>query len=180
MKPFPWEEGVVYIAVDPAQKKSAFAWSLVAPDGKREKGVFRVDDISWAQIVRDRLRQIVDPSQYPKRRIVLLVEYPKWNAGAAQSVRAAANVWVRLFKDLFPRKVEVRKVDPNEWQATFSYRGRAKGQSTKDYSLWLSTKAYGWTVETEDEADAAMILEHGRTTPPTARKKPVRKKKAAH
>lgn len=174
MKAYPWEVGAIYVAVDPAQKKSAFAWSGYDSDGNRRRGLFHVNDIRYASTVESRFSEIADVLVYSK--IVLLVEYPKWNAGAAQSVRAAANVWIRLFKDLFPRKVEVRKVDPNEWQATFSYRARAEGQSTKDYSLWLSTKAYGWTVETEDEADAAMILEHGRTIPPTPRKKSARKK----
>ncbi|MEQ1761591.1 MAG: hypothetical protein ABL984_00465 [Pyrinomonadaceae bacterium] len=177
LKPvFPWEVDVLYLAVDPAQLKSAFAYSGIDSEGNRKRGVFRVDDIRYASTVEARLVEISEGLVFSK--IVLLVEYPKWNAGAAQTVRAAANVWVRLVRDLFPRKVEVRKIDPNEWQKTFSYRGRAEGTSTKDYSLWLARKAYGWEVETSDEADAAMILEHGRTTPPTPRKKSVRKKTA--
>lgn len=175
MKAFPWEEGTFYLAVDPAQLKSAFAYSGYDLEGHRIRGVFHVDDIRYASLVEARLSKIADTFAFSK--IVLLVEYPKWNAGAAATVRGAANVWIRLVRDLFPRLVEVRKIDPNEWQSTFHYRARGDGLSTKEYSLWLAKTAYGWDVSTADEADAAMILEHGRTTPPTPRKKPGRKKK---
>ena len=68
--------------------------------------------------------------------------------------------------------------DFNAAQMAIIYRVAAERLTgLKKGSDWGSApKDFG--VETEDEADAAMILEHGRTTPPTPRKKPVRKKKA--
>lgn len=166
---YPWEEGILYVGVDPAQLKSAFSAQGFDRNQSRVRECFHIDDIRFAAWVGEWI--IAFETKIEFKKVVLLVEYPTWNAGAAATVRAAANVWIRFFKDLYPRKVEVRKVDPNVWQKTFSYRDRPENLSTKEYSLWLSKKVYEWAVETEDEADAAMILEHGRLTPPKTRKK---------
>jgi hypothetical protein len=175
MSAFPWESGTLYIAVDPAQLRSGFAYSGFNSKGERVRGVLRVDDIRYASEVESRFVIIASGLDFSK--VVLAIEYPKWNAGASQTVRGAANVYIRLFKSIFPRIMEVRKIDPNEWQKSFNYRGRPTGQTTKDYSFWLATQAYGWwEVMTSDEADAAMLLEYARITPPTPRKKPVKKK----
>lgn len=164
---FPWERDTLYIAVDPAPRQSGVALSGYDAGGYRYRALFHVGDLVEAGLADERIRSVATHVTFT--RVVLLVEYPRWNVGAAQSVRVAANMWVRLIKAIFPRRVDVRRVDPNEWQSTFDFRRRASSQSTKDYSIWLATRAYGWTPVTADEADAALILEHGRVTPPAAR-----------
>lgn len=171
---FPWEEGVLLIAVDPAQKKSAFAYRGRGRLSREVvSGVFHVDDIRYANLVEEQLSKIAEEVDFSK--VVLGVEFPCWNAGAAGTVRAAAHVWIRLVKALFPRKVVVSKIDPNTWQGEFRYRDRPSIFSTKTYSVWIATKAYGWEIDTEDEADAAMILEYLRTHFPAPPKKKSKK-----
>lgn len=174
MTSYPWEKDVLLLTCDPASLRSAFAYSGFDAGGARVRGVFRVDDLRHASLVEENLRLLSSTCVFSK--VVFVVEYPTWNAGASPVVRAAANVWIRLVKSFFPRKVEVRKVDPNVWQKTFDFRGRPSPQSTKDYSLFLALSVYKWGVETTDEADAALILEHSRAIPPAPKK--VRKKKS--
>jgi len=170
---YPWEENVLVIAVDPAQIRSGFAYRGRAADGLVVSGVFHVDDIRFANVVEDRLREIAEEVVFSK--VILGVEFPCWNAGAAGTVRAAAHVWIRLVKALFPRKVRVSTIDPNRWQKEYNYRDRPSTWSTKEYSRWLAEKAYGWRVETDDEADAVMILEYLRTHFPPPPPKKARK-----
>lgn len=161
---FAWERGVLYIAIDGAQLKSALAYQGFLPSGDRVRGVIRCDDIRHIATTEATLKGIAESLVF--RRVVLAVEYPMWNTRSAPTVRAAANAWIRAIKSTFPRKVEVRRVDPNEWQNTFQFRRRSPDVSTKEYALWLATKVYGWAVETGDEADAALILEDARTFAP--------------
>lgn len=174
---FPWEQGVLYIAIDPAQRVSAVAWRGTSKEsGRISCGTAMTPDILDAHEVEKLLRRIGDDFLWD--RVVLGVEYPTWNVGASQTVRAAANSYIRLVRRVFP-KVDVVRVDPNKWQATFSFKNRKAGQSTKDFSLWVATTVYGWAVGGEhDRADAALILEHVRANPPAPKPKKVKKKAA--
>lgn len=176
---FPWEEGVLLFAVDPAQRVSAVAWKGVSKEtGRNTSGTRRVGDILDAHEMEAVVRQVSEKVIYT--RVWLAIEYPTWNAGASPVVRAAANAWIRLFRRLFPSgTLEVVRVDPNKWQGALGFKSRAAGVSTKDHSIWLCQKVYGWAVEGDsDRADAALILEWLRTSPPQPKVKKPRKKRA--
>jgi hypothetical protein len=159
---YPWEDGVLLIAVDPASLCSAIAWRGKGKDGGVIRGVTSISDIIQIGKIDELLRSLDQVIDFD--RVVLGVEYPRWNAGAAQTVRSAANTFIRLVKGIFPRKVQVSKIDPNEWQALFGFRSRAKGITTKDYSRWVSETAYRWEIgKDHDKADATLILEYLRT-----------------
>ena len=171
MSLYPWEEGALTLAIDPAQLVTAIAWMGRSPDGGIVRGVTSIGDILEAGKITRLLESLGDTVKFD--RVVLGVEYPRWNAGASQTVRSAANTYIRLVKKVYP-KVRVRKIDPNEWQALFGFRARAKGVSTKDHSMWIATRAYGWKIDgIHDRADAALILEYLRQNHP----KPQPKKK---
>lgn len=171
---YPWENGVLQIAIDGAQKVSAVAWAGVdKKTGNAIRGSFRSPDILDAAEVEAKLQAVAAKCSYTSVRAA--VEYPRWNAGASQTVRAAANAYVRLLRRVFPGVV-IEKVDPNVWQGKFGYRNRSAKQSTKEFSIFLAEQAYGWRVDGDhDRADAAMILEWLRQTPP-AQPKPKKKK----
>lgn len=176
MKAFPWEVGVLMVAVDPAQLRSAVALRGQAPDGSVQKVLLRADDIADIRDVVAQIEAFAKGVAFD--RVFAVVEYPTWGGHGTHAVRAAANAYIRQLKAAYPRKLTVAKVDPNDWQKQFCHRARPGSQTTKDYSLWLATKAYGWAPETADEADAALILEYGRTLAQLSQKPKTRKKKA--
>lgn len=173
---YAWEDGVLLIAVDPAQKVSAVAWRGRSKDtGRAVQGTKLVADILDSSQIDKVIRSASQGLDFQK--VWIAVEYPKWNAGASQTVRAAANTYVRLLRRIFPR-AEVVKVSPEVWQGFFQFKNRPPTQSTKDFSLWLATKAYGWAVGAEhDRADAALILEWLRANPPAPKPKQKSKRK---
>jgi hypothetical protein len=170
---FPWEVGVLMVAVDPAQLRSAVALRGQAPDGSVQKILLRADDIADIRVIMGQIEAFAQGVAFS--RVFAVVEYPTWGGHGTYAVRAAANAFIRLLKEAFPRKLTVVKVDPKDWQKQFSFRDRPKGHDTKEYSFWLADKAYGWAPETPDEADAALMLEYGRTL---ARAVPAKKKAA--
>lgn len=178
VKQFPWEVGVLILSIDPATKVSALAWRGQNKEGKIVCGSCQVEDILDSDKIEVKLRQIAGAFIYEK--VWVAVEYPGWNAGASQTVRATANIYVRLVRRVFP-KVEVVKVDPKVWQGHYDFKNRMPGQTTKEFSLWVCQNAYGWAVEGQhDRADAALILEWLRVNPPAPKpktKKPTKKKK---
>lgn len=176
---FPWEEGVLIFAVDPAQRVSAVAWKGVSAETKRNfAGTRRVGDILDSHEMEQIVRSVSEKAIYT--RVWLVVEYPTWNAGASPVVRAAANTWIRLFRRIFPSgTLDVVRVDPNKWQGALGFRDRQSRTSTKDHSLFLAQKVYGWAVEGDpDRADASLILEWVRSNPPQPKVKKPRKKRA--
>lgn len=176
---FPWEEGVLLFAVDPAQRVSAVAWKGVSREtGRNIAGSKRVGDILDSHEMEAVLRQVSEKVIFS--RVWLAVEYPTWNAGASPVVRAAANAWIRLFRRVFPSgTLDVVRVDPNKWQRALGFRDRQAGTSTKDHALFLCQKVYGWAVENDpDRADASLILEWLRANPPQPKVKKPRRKRA--
>lgn len=177
MRTFPWEKGVLILAVDPAQLVTGLAWSTADAEGRPLQGTASFGDILESADMEKHLRRLVEASVH--ERVWVAVEYPRWNAGASQVVRAAANTYVRLLRRVFGSKLEVVKVDPNVWQRAFSFSGRRAGQTTKEYSLFTAERVYGWVCEgIADRADAALILEWLRANPipPKAPKSKKRKK----
>lgn len=176
MVTYPWEEGVLFIGFDPAQRVSAVAWRGRSKEsGKVVQGSRLTPDILDALQVERTLRAVGEEIDHQK--VWVAIEYPRWNAGASQTVRAAANTYVRLIRRVFPR-AEIVKVDPNQWQGFFDFKNRPPGQSTKEFSVWVATRAYGWSISEEhDRADAALILEWLRANPPARKAKPRPKKK---
>jgi hypothetical protein len=160
---YPWELDVLTIGIDAAQRSAAVAWIGRTAEGEIVRGVESIGDIVEAQRIEHRFEALAQTLSF--RRVVVAVEYPRWNAGAAQTVRAAANAYVRLARRAFPRRASVRRIDPNEWQAAYSFRSRGAGVDSKQYSTFVARTAYGWDVRNDHEADAALILEYARANP---------------
>jgi hypothetical protein len=158
---YPWERDWIYIAVDPAQWKSAIVFSGYNAAGTKEQGSFTTEGLMHAAPTIQAIKEAVAGLEH--RKIILSIEYPKWNAGSAQSVRAAANAWIQAIKETFPRRVTIMKIDPNTWQSTFSFRDRPSG-TTKEWSMKICP-LYGHKPKTHDEADAWLIFEHARMQP---------------
>lgn len=149
----------MYIAIDPAQKVSGVAYSGIDAQGERVTGTASINDILDAGEICELLGRLKADCVF--ETVTVGVEYPFWNAGAAQTVRAAANTFIRLVRRVFDKPLVVR-IDPNQWQNFFQYRARGP-QSTKSFSLTLVNTVYGWNLENHNEADAALILEYLRS-----------------
>jgi Holliday junction resolvasome RuvABC endonuclease subunit len=166
---FPWEVGVMYIGIDPSTKATGVAVRGASKEtGKIEQFSYSVKDILDSNKVVDFLEYVSQIIEFD--RVVLAIEYPCWNAGAAQTIRASANTYIRLVRRMWSNAI-VEKIDPNTWQGFFSFRGRGSA-STKDFSMKLTKLVYCWpTVSTHDESDAALILEYVRHRPLPEKKK---------
>lgn len=158
------------LGIDGTQKVTGIAWLGVSRlTGRAVVGTEQIDDILDSKEAEELFRDLSEELVFSK--VWVAVEYPRWNAGASQVVRAAANSYVRLIKRVFP-KAEVVKIDPNKWQGFFSFKARPQGLTTKDYSLWLADKAYGWPVgKSHDRADASLLVEYLKANPPPEKPK---------
>lgn len=172
----PWNNGVLLVAIDPAQLVTGIAWSGQDAEGKPLEGTRRFGDILDAAQLGKLLEALKTSCAFTSVRVA--VEYPKWNAGASPVVRAAANTYIRLVRSVFGSKVDVVRVDPNEWHRLFGFKDRAASQTTKDFSLHLAERVYGWVCEGQhDRADAALILEWLKCNPVQPRTSAVKRKR---
>jgi hypothetical protein len=158
MSAYPWEKGILVIAIDPAQIRSAVAMSGISAEGRRRTALMSASHITKVRALEPRIREFASACEFD--RVSIAVEYPSWGGHGTAVVRAAANAYLEFMRDIFtgPR---VQKVGPQEWQAMYDYRKRPSTQTTKEFSYWLAL-AYGWSPKTHDEADAALILEFAR------------------
>lgn len=173
---YPHEAGVLFVAIDPAQRRSGVAIRGRLPGGGLFKVTACVDNIMSAKVCC--LSLLDDAREVEFDRAVVAVEYPKGSFHGSSSVRAAANQYIPMVKKLLKehgaKKVEVRKIDPKTWQSTFEFSKRPREWTTKQFAMDAAINRFGWKPKSEDEADAALILEHARLTPMAERKKRVK------
>lgn len=145
------------IGIDPAQKRSAVSYRGTSRKTKKvTKGVKAIVDILDSSDIESLLHVLND--HYICDRVCVAVEYPKGNFGSSQTVRAAANTYIRLVKRVW-KKAEFTKVEPKTWQHQFGFKDRGK-MTTKEFSLFICEKAYNWDLDGDhDKADAVLILE---------------------
>ncbi|GEM_PF-4324165 len=148
------------VGVDPAMAASGFAFR--GKDGGIHFG--RLDGIENLSS-GNALKVAAKHSPGDKAPVYLLIEYPTWKGHGAETIRAAANAWIRAFRAAFPRRVRLMKLTPQTWMARmipgWGKMDSKKGEHPRDLYRPLAVGLVGdpLLADLDENAAAAVCLQ---------------------
>lgn len=119
---------LVFVGIDPALRASGYAH---APN----RGPIVHGRVDGVENVAAAARAIV--SAYPPgTRFSVAVEYPTWKGHGTESVRGAANAWIRAIREAAGSRAVLHKVSPPTWMGAMGFTVRPPRTPADLYVPW--------------------------------------------